>query len=269
MAFQLVENTMMLNMVFECYHRKKTITNYYILQNQSDDLIKKKKMFLIKGVDNAFILISKLGFYRLYYFLNDLNEYPVSIPNETVVIEILYRKNGYQPSELIKYWEVVGFKKHLIREHMFALYNQIRFFEEDDSVHVKFAKEPDEVIFAKTLIEETFDRYTGDIISLEEADLLARNNNILVSYIDGNLTGVIKFENNNGIILWGHFAIKPEYRGKKVATKLMQSFFRLNGTSPITKYQMWVVVDNEKARGIYQKIGFIFDTKVSQSMLKI
>lgn len=256
-----------LNEIIKNYFLKKTITNNYLLPESYAQYIDTKKLFFFTTNSNVCFLLEKPEFYQLYYYINNQNELLTFVADKPVVMEILYRGEAQRPNEIMDYWEKCGFRQHIRREHMFAHYNQINFFDENDSVKVKYAETDQEIKFSQNIIEQTFDKYTGDILSLTEVKTLARNKNILCASVEDNLCGVIKYEIKNGIVMWGHFAIKVEHRGKGIATKLMQTFFRLNGTKENTRFQMWVVIDNFKAKSIYERIGFTFDNKISQSML--
>lgn len=268
MKINLIKDIETLNDIIQGCFLKNTITNNYMLSNAYLQYIADKRLFCVTKVNNACILVEKSDFYQMYYFINNQNELMTFDADKPITMEIIYRGEAQRPNEVLLYWEKCGFKQHILREHMVAYFKQLKFFNENDTVKVKYAETDEEIIFTKNIIEQTFDKYTGDIMSLEEVKSLVKKQNVLCAYVDGSLCGVIKFEIKNSIVFWGHFAISEEFRGKGVATKLMQSFFRLNATSPDTRIQMWVVDYNTKAKIIYERIGFNFDNKISQSMIK-
>jgi len=269
LKMKLITDIELIDKLIQIYFIKGTITNNYLLSGAYSQYISESKLFYVAKNTNACFLLEKNGFYQVFYYINNQSDLMVFDFEKPLVMEVLYRGEANRPNEIISYWEKCGFKQHIIRDHMSAYYNQLVFFDENDSVKVRFVENENEIIFAQRTIEETFDKYTGDIFSINEARILTKNQNLLCAYINEDLCGVIKFEIKQGIVMWGHFAIKEEFRGKGIATKLMQTFFRLNSVSPSTRFQMWVVIDNLKAKNIYQRIGFTFDNKISQSMLKI
>lgn len=265
---KIIEDIETLNEIIQNYFVKKTITNNYLLSSDYSQYITDKKLYWVNSTSNASIMVEKFDFYRLYYYINNQEELMTFNIGKPITMEIIYRGAAQRPFEIISYWEKCGFRQHILREHMVAAFSQLRFFDEKDSVKVKYAETIEEILFTKNIIEQTFDKYTGDILSLEEVTSLVKKQNVLCAYIEEAICGIIQFEIKNGVVMWGHFVIGEEFRGKGIATKLMQAFFRLLGISPNTRFQMWVVNDNTKARDIYQRIGFKCDSKISQSMLK-
>ena len=59
--------------IVERYNRRGRITNDY-LQNEAADLIIHDRLFALCGHDNALLLVQKEGFYRVYYYINNIDE---------------------------------------------------------------------------------------------------------------------------------------------------------------------------------------------------
>ncbi|HHV25541.1 MAG: GNAT family N-acetyltransferase [Prolixibacteraceae bacterium] len=250
------------------YFNSSTITNNYILLNDYLQYIAENRLSYVAYGSNVGFLLQKSDFYQLYYYINDRNVLLSFDVDNPITMEILYRGESNKPNEIIEYWERCGFKQHILRVHMVAQYSQMNFFPENEEVIVSYAKTEEEIVFAKGLIENAFDKYTGQqVLTLEDARNLAAKRNILCAYYEGKLCGTITFEIKNNIVVWTSLVVSEGFRGKGVAMKLMQTYFRLNSKGPDTRYTLWVKYDNT-AKNIYQRSGFVYDNKFSMSMLK-
>ena len=66
-------------------------SNDYI-QREVADLINHNALFEYCGKQNAFLLVKKDGFWRVYFYLNNLEEI-LTLDGEEMVTEILFRDN--------------------------------------------------------------------------------------------------------------------------------------------------------------------------------
>ena len=147
-----------LNEIIQDYFLNKTVTNNFLFPEAYAQYITEKKLYYIISGSNACLLLEKQGFYQLYYYINNQNEFLSVKVGKPVVMEILYRGEAKRPNDIMYYWEKCGFRLHILREHMYAFYNQINFFVENDYVKVKFAETVEEIIFSQKIIEQTFDK---------------------------------------------------------------------------------------------------------------
>ena len=193
-----------------------------------------------------------------------LNEY-----NLPVVMEIIYRGVLQRPLETITYWEKCGFKQHLTRDLLTTTYKQLIPIEKKSmDIQIKYADTEEEILYSKELIENTFDKYTGDILTYREVKYFADNKSIICAYFRGNLSGVLQSEKKHNIVWLGHIAVAPEYRGNGIADALVDAYIENNKLQSDTRYHLWVIQDNSKATTLYNKFGFVYGNKTSASMLK-
>ena len=264
-----IDSVAELSALIERYSIRGTITNNYLLTDTYSQLVKDGNMFWIEGQKNACILHEKSEFYQLYYFINDVNEKIDINSHKPVTMEILYRGNLQRPDSIQAYWECNGFKPHITRDSMMATYEQLILpADKNPDIEIKFAKSGFESNYAKELIDSTFDKYTGDILTSEEINTLAANNNILCAYWMGDICGILQFEIKNNVVWIGHIAVSSNFRGKGVAQELVNEYIIRNVVNPKTRYQLWVIQDNSNARALYNKFGFVYANKSSASMLK-
>ncbi|MBE0654870.1 MAG: GNAT family N-acetyltransferase [Bacteroidales bacterium] len=258
-----------LNDLIHDYSARDTITNNYVFTNEFAQHIANKNLFFITEKHNACILVKKTGFYKLFYFINNKNELMLNGYNLPVVMEIIYRGALQRPLEAITYWEKCGFKQHLTRDLLTATYKQLIPAEKKSlNIQIKYADTEEEMLYSKELIENTFDKYTGDILTYQEVKYFAENKSIICAYFRGNISGVLQSEKKHNVVWLGHIAVAPEYRGNGIADALVDAYIENNKSQPDTRYHLWVIQDNSKATTLYNKFGFVYGNKTSASMLR-
>lgn len=247
-----------------------TRTNNYLLMDAYDSLINGSKLFYLNSDSNCCLLVEKDCFFRLYYFLNDFSE-PLRIDvNLPVVIEIVYRGISHYPLKEISYWSNLGFEVHLTRDNYHRVLENIDFFVTfNNDIEIKYIADSIEIEFTKELLHKTLDRYTGDILSLDEIRRFVEKKWVLIAYFNGKRAGVLQFEIKNNVVWLGHLTTDPTFRGKGIANALMGKYLLTNFIERPTKYQLWVVNNNKSALSLYNKFGFSFANKCSTSLLKI
>jgi GNAT superfamily N-acetyltransferase len=267
---KLITSIEILNEITSNYFLKKTITNNYLLPAAYLQLIDDKKIFFIVGNTNCLLFVEKNGFYRLFYYINNLSEILEVISNKPIVMEILFRGESHKQQGIFNYWEKCGFKKHLTRDNLVASFKQMTLPKEQLSgLKWKYANTELETIFTQKLLENSLDEYTGDRLSSEEVKSYVKNNNIICAYWENELAGALQFEIKNNIVWLGHIAVSPKFRGKGIAKELVKVYIEVNKTTPSTRYQLWVINDNLSAVRLYNRFGFIYGNKSSASMLKL
>jgi len=265
----LIKDIELLNGIIQKYFSKNTFTNNYLLSSAYSQYIADKKLYFVKTASNAIILVEKADFYQLYYYINNQNELVTFNIDRPLTMEILYRGEAQRPYEVLSFWEKCGFRQHLTRDMMTASYRQLILPPENASnIHIKYAETEKEIIYSKELIETTFDKYTGDVLTSQEIYSFAENKNIICAYLEEKLCGILQFEIKNNVVWLGHIAVAPQFRGFGIANALVKSYISMNMKQPDTRYQLWVIQDNTKATTLYNKFGFVYGNKTSASMLK-
>jgi ribosomal protein S18 acetylase RimI-like enzyme len=123
-------------------------------------------------------------------------------------------------------------------------------------------------LFAEKLLRNSLDMYTGDLLSMDEIKHYVSNRNVLIALYNNETAGVLQFEVKNKIVWLGHIAIDEKFRGKGIANELVKKYIQDNQIVFNTKYQLWVIQDNEAAVKLYRKFGFVYGNKSSTSLLK-
>lgn len=259
-----------LDLFFEKYFLKNTQTNNYFLAETYRQLISEGKLFYHEGLSNMYLLVEKDSFFQLYFFINNLDEDITITSNKPIVMEIVYRGPNNKPNDLILFWDKNGFKQHLTRDNLSLTYGKIKQFEtKNASVQLKYADTIDEANYVKNLFETSLDKYTGDLLTLDEIIALTNKKNIICAYINQTFCGALQFELKNNIIWLGHIAIDLNYRGNGIANLLVSKYIEDNKLNDNSRYQLWVIDDNSAAQSLYSKFGFVYTNKSTTSIIKL
>lgn len=253
--------------LLERYNRKGRFTNDY-LQNEAADLIIHGRLFAICGQDNALLLVLKEGFYRMYYYINNIDEHLDLLESE-LVTEILFRGER-APEVEVKWLEGMGFKKNLVRDQYFAKYSSLTQPILIEGVKIEIATTIVDVLWAIRLFNASFDKWSGDYIPVAQAQLLIKEKAILIAKdLDGNRLGALQFEVRQGACWLNHVAVVPEARGKKVGRGLTEAYIEQGHVDDNSRYMLWVQRQNVGAVAMYRNKGFAPMNKSTLSMIKL
>ena len=263
-----IESFEQYSQLVECYSRKGRITNDY-LQNEVADLIIHDKLFAICGEDNAMLLVQKAGFQRLYYYINNLEE-PIELPKNEYVIEILFRGENAPETE-VKWLEGLGFKKNLIRDQYFGKYASLTQPVLINGLKTEVATEEADAVWAINLFNSTFDKWSGNFIPQDAAQMLIQEQALLIARdINGARLGALHLELKAGAMWLNHVAVVKEARGMGVGLGLVEQYIEeghVNGDN--SRYMLWVQRQNVPAVRLYKKKGFAPMNKSTLSMIKL
>ena len=274
MKLKRVESLDRYKEISEIFRRKGCISNDY-LQGDASGLIAERHLFEYVEGGNAFLLVEKDEFFRLYYYLNDL-ETVASFDNENIVTEILFRGDLTTIASEVAYLERCGLERHLVRDQYFARYTDlvaVADFKSTTSVEgivVKEAGTLAEVQWACELFNSVFDKWSGDFLPESRyAALLQGRGILLATDPEGRLLGSLHQTREKGMAWVSHVAVLAEARGRGVGKALLGSFIERNHTDDKSRYMLWVQRQNEAAVRMYQQKGFKPMGKSSLSMLKL
>ncbi len=241
-----------------CYSIKK-IENY----------IKLSKVEYANTNSNLFLFVKKAGFYQIFYYIKNMEEridLALDLPS---IMEILFRGDK-KPIEIIKYWGECGFKEHMYRDNMVAVYSNIILPDNlNNGIVVRFANNETDAVYVCDKISETFDRFTGDLKTLDEIREDVNNHQVLIAEKDGQFCGFLRIEMYGSVCGIGHIAVDSAFRRQGIADCLVTFFIERNKQNEKARYQLWVLKDNIPALNLYRKFGFIYGNKSTMSMLKI
>jgi len=252
----------------ELYGVKGCKSNDYI-QREAADLIIHDVLYELCGEKNAFLLVKKDGFWRVYYYINDFEE-KLTFEGEELVAEILFRGNLGEPTEEVSYLESCGFKRNLVRDQYFAKYASLTTPVLITGLTVEIATRIEDVKWAISLFNTSFDKWSGDFIPIDMAELLLQENAVLIAKdINGNCLGALQLENKMGVIWLNHVAVVEQARGMGVGRGLVEAYIEQGHTDDNSRYMLWVQKQNMPAVNLYQKKGFTYMNKSTLSMIKL
>lgn len=259
-----------LDLFFQKYFLKHTLTNNYVLAETYRQAINEEKLYYYETISNIFLLVEKESFYQLYFFINSLNEAVHLVTKKPITMEIVYRGALNKPLDLIGFWERNGFKEHLTRDNLSLTYGKINHIElNNPSFQLKYAETEKEAHLIRKLFEDSLDKYTGDLMSINEIKSFIEGKNIICAYINDQFCGALQFEVKINIIWLGHIATDLNYRGNGIANHLVRKYIEDNSRGDNSRYQLWVINDNIAAKSLYTKFGFIYTNKSTTSLLKL
>lgn len=255
------------NQLVDRYNRKGRFTNDY-LQNEAAELIIHDRLFAVCGQNNALLLVQKEGFYRVYYYINNIEE-QLELPDNELVTEILFRGENAPEAE-VKWLEGMGFKKNLVRDQYFAKYSIITAPVFLVGAKIEIAETIEEVRWAAKLFNDSFDKWSGDYISEEMCELLLAEKQVLLAKdVAGKLYGALHFEKKQGACWLNHVAVVPEARGKKIGRGLTEAYIEQGHVDDNSRYMLWVQRQNVNAVAMYRNKGFAPMNKSTLSMIKL
>lgn len=271
MKLKKIETISRYQEIIERYGRKGCVSNDYI-QREAELFIQKDRLFEFVGDSNAFLLLRKDGFWRVYYYLNDYAEPLILDKGEALETEVLFRDSVGEPEEEVLYLERSGFKRHLIRDQYVGMYGELNHAGINTDICVRHAQTIDDVYRAVELFNNSFDKYSGDYVSSNECGELLFKGSILIAKKtgdeDNNILGALHQSIVNNVAWISHLAVERSARGNHVGQTLLDAFVEGNMAKDKSRYMFWVQHENEVALRMYQKKGFRYMGKSSLSMIK-
>jgi len=248
------------------YRNKGCLCNDY-LQNEAESLITDGKLYEFCSGKNAFLFQEKDGFYRVYYYLNDLSAIE-DFNSGDYNVEILFRNDLESIGKEISYFEKSGFRKNTIRDQ-YSLVSGKASISNEIQIRVRCAENIREIEQACNIFNKSFDKLSGDYIPTEDYASLLQDGAILVAEDNtGKFVGAVHQTINNGIAYLAHIAVVEDMRGKGIGGQMLDCFVSRNESAEIKRYILWVRRNNTAAVKMYQKKGFKFVGKSSLSMIK-
>lgn len=261
---QKINNLESYNKLVEKFSKRETLTNNYMLPAQVSAIIDECRLYCCYDNTNCFFLVKKeANIYRFYYLLNDIGK-KFNIESEgELVSEILYRGNMGEPKDEIEYLKSNGFEFNIKRDQFAGLIPNI------SETEIIYAKTKEDVLESINLFNATFDKYSGDYISINEVENLYKTKSILCSYDNsGNIQGFLQ-TNILGRNAWvAHLVVDSKYRGKGVANNLMDMFVANSIRNDCRRLMLWVNHENEAAISLYHKYGLNYANKSTISLIK-
>jgi len=264
-----VNNIITLDKIIVEHTFKGTLTNNYLLSKDYTKYIDERKLWFWKANSNLYLFVKKKGFYRLYYLINNF-DVQEDFSNLQIVLEIIYRGKNKMPLEHIKYWKKNSFKIHLTRDcYFFKAASVLPIYNQIEGVTIEPPKNKEDILFAKKLIDENLDLYTGDRLSLQEIENFVACGLLFCAYKNDLICGMLQADLRNNIYWLGHIVVHKDYRGMGLANLLVDNYLNEGLKLQVRQFQLWVIDENIPARNLYKKKGFAYLNKSTTSMLSV
>lgn len=266
-----INSHLQLRELLQSFEGAKYDTNCYIFDDEFVRLIDAKLLFF--DLHGSNLLLYKLNesfdFFEVYYYIVDNGRNIDIVDSGNFVMEIPYRGPKNFPSVMVDFWNKAGFSTHIDRELLrLSKPDSESFIFAESEFEYKFI---DDLKFSNLIydsIKNTFDQFTGDILTLEEVGVFIKNNNFLGAYDGEELAGFIRFYEKNSIAWASHLVVMSEYRGKGIANDLFLHYLKMRADQGFTNFQHWVGTDNHAAKKLYHNLGYKATNKNSISLLK-
>lgn len=231
------------------------VTNFYPDSVKNGFWIRKGDCFTERIENSLFIVKKAPTFWNVFYCSTNINELKSCLkifqdenPHITMMFDLVGRDMQCQP--LVETFKELGCKEATSLVRMTRLTEPMEFVPDDT---VRYATENDLSLIREQL-HQYFDERTEQIPYEEELLDYVKEKRILVCEVDGSIAGHLIFELNATTLYLRYWFTHPDFRDKKVGSRLLRRFFE-EGRD--TKRQLfWVIRINENAIKRYRHYGF-------------
>lgn len=247
--------------------KKSLMTNSFLSKESWMREIEEDRVFYKLG--NGFLLLfrEREDFYILNYYWNTplLEEIKQALKvKKPIVVEIVGRNElEKQYQEQLKICEDLNFSCILKRERFQKKKIEMMNFENNENIEkkeeylIQLANDAGKIL---NFLEINFSHYTGCIPTLKQLEKEILEKCILQASKDGNIIGVLEYQKNQKGVEIKHLAIAEEYRGKRIASQLLNCYEKMINSN---QEFVWTGKENEKAQELYKKFGYQKDGYVS------
>lgn len=235
--------------------RKGFITNFYLDEFKHNIWIQKGDFFYETIGQTTFLVKKSATFCNLFYnsitveaLINDLNDFKAQHPDLVAMVDIVGRDAQCEP--LITAMSEQGFTEATSLVRMNRITESMD-YQSDDSIAIATAEELNEI---HNLLHRFFDEKTEQIPYLDELQTYAKEGHILVCHENDRLAGFIIYEINATTLYLRYWFTHPDYRDKKVGSRLLRRFFEEGKNTK--RHLLWVICTNENAIKRYRHYGF-------------
>lgn len=205
--------------------------------------------------DTLFIVKKSKTFWNVFYctttleaFSTDLGNFRSRYPETIMMFDIVGR--DVQCTPMVKLFKEQGFTEATSLVRMTRMTKPMEYVSDNSIRQANL----DEVASIHGLLHQFFDEKTEQIPFTEELEVYAREGHLLVCEENDKLAGFLIYEINATTLYLRYWFTHPDFRDKKVGSRLLRSFFE---EGKDTKRQLfWVIRSNENAIKRYRHYGF-------------
>ena len=231
------------------------ITNFFPDPVKHNFWIKKEDCFTDRIENSLFIIKKAQSFWNVFYcsttidaLEKDLKAFLSQKPNITMMFDLVGRKVQCLP--LVEKFRELGCEEATSLVRMTRMTETMEFILDDS---VRYATVRDLPLISEQL-HYYFDERTEQIPYDEELAVYEKEKHILICEEKGKMAGFLIFELNATTLYLRYWFTHPDFRDKKVGSRLLRRFFEVGKN---TKRQLfWVIRTNENAVKRYKHYGF-------------
>ena len=235
--------------------RKKILTNFYLDPAKHTVWIAKGDCFAERVGETLFIIRRDTDFWNVFYSSTTVDQLEADLrfflsehPGQTMMFDVVGRDLQCQP--VVNMMKDLGCKESTVLMRMMRIGEPLEYMPDSS---VRKAKE-EEMAYVSELLHGFFDAQTEQIPYDEELMDYARHGQVLLCEEDDSLEGFLIYELNGSTLYLRYWFTHPDYRDKKVGSRLLRRFF---DEGRETRRQLfWVICTNENAIKRYKHYGF-------------
>jgi ribosomal protein S18 acetylase RimI-like enzyme len=234
---------------------KEMKTNFFITEQQFNQLLSENKIEAFKSESACYLLTEDFGFKRLYFIVSHVAELKLILDylNESVEDEISVETAG-------NFVYIKDLKEIFLQNGFFEYSSMVRMSKvrkeiEDityENIHVLTKDKKEEF---HRLYKKYFDKFVERIPTGNEIDGFIEKQSAYYFSDNNEIQGFIVFEIHGITSHLRYWFVHPNYRDKKIGSKLIQIFFNMG--SNVKRELFWVIKSNENAIKRYKHFGFV------------
>ncbi|MBQ6741342.1 MAG: GNAT family N-acetyltransferase [Bacteroidales bacterium] len=231
------------------------MTNFFPDSSKHAFWIGKRDCFTERIGNTLFVIKKSPDFWNVFYCTTtldalaaDLDSFHNANPRVTMMYDIVGRDIQCKP--LVELFEGKGCKEATSLVRMMRMTEPVDY---EPTTSIRLAKQ-DDLKEISELLHTFFDERTEQIPYDEELSEYTKHGHVLICEEDKNTAGFLIYEMNVSTLYLRYWFTHPDYREKKVGSRLLRRFFE-DGKE--TKRQLfWVIRSNENAIKRYKHYGF-------------
>lgn len=234
---------------------KEMKTNFFISEALFNQLLSENKIQVFKTEKACFLITEDNGFKRIYFIVSNAQELPAylqflarnfqgevsaEVAGKTQYLEDI--KKAFLDNKFYQYSSMVRMSK--IRSEKVSL--------DMDNIHLLTIDKKEEFL---GLYNKYFDKFVERIPTNEEVDAFIASESAYYFSDNDEIQGFIVFEHHGITSHLRYWFVHPNYREKKIGSKLIQLFFNIGEN--VKRELFWVIESNQNAIKRYRHFGFV------------
>ncbi len=249
--------------------KARTESNCYFLPKEVRKMTEKGTLYLEESEDCLLFLVRETNCYRLYYYLREGGTPVTEKKDMPVFLDFVYKKETEEKEKfLISLWKKQGFQVYKKYRRMECLGENFVSPVDQAEMQKKYPIQnlgPENYEECIALWKTCLDEYSTILPDREEFTYACEKGQIMgVILPDGSVGAVDRGIFKGRTAFMQHLSVSPSLRGIGMGRTLCYASIAVMFTDRgAEKVNFWVDEKNTHAIGIYERMGFTYDGKVS------